>query len=144
MLGNYFTTKQVKRGEGPVETIVKLRDDAPEWVHDAVREAHDGEWPDDWRYETCAAIFDCVHDEVGDSHAIADSLVDIYTGARFAWLAGNINRQSYVDEAQDEGIAGDRASISERVGMGQYLCIERMAAIILQAIEDNAEDPDDD
>ncbi len=133
-MDNYFTNTM--RGE---ERIVTLRDDAPEWVSDAVREAHDGEMPDDWRYDICESIFEEIDPEDDDrDFELADGLVDVYNNARVAWLAGDLGRASYCDEAADEyGIAGDTF---DRLGWGQLYCINQMVGVIRAAIEANEED----
>lgn len=120
------------------DTFVTLRDDAPDWLVDAVREAHGDEMPNDWRYEISARIFDALTDDpTADRHELADGLVDIYTGARLAWLAADIGRAGLVDEACDE-LGIDLGGIVDQVGAGQYVVISQMVDIIADAIDENA------
>ena len=60
-----------------------------EWLRDAVYAAHDGELPNDWRFQICAHIVELLEDGYSaDQHSeLADSLVDVYT-ARPAVVAG--------------------------------------------------------
>src|SRR4051812_18222176 len=94
--------QRVERGE---ETIVTLKDGRPDWLQELVYTAHGDFGPDDWRYQAIEAAIDAIHDASEDAdrseigHDFADSHVDVYTGARLAWLASNLNRPGYVDEA---------------------------------------------
>lgn len=118
-------------------TFYTLSDDHPEWLYDAVQEAHDGEFPNDWRYEHCLHIVSDIDNGSYDPGEIADSLVDIYDSDRLRWLADDPSRTAYCDEAQSDGLAGDDPSVIELAGIGQYLAIERMASILLEAIQEN-------
>jgi len=128
-----FVRKVRDNGEG----FYALKDDAPAWLRDAVMDAHDGELPNDWRYETCAHIwasFDADHyayDE--DAYAeIADGLVDVYTVDLLGWLSRHLDRLGYVEEAAESFGRGD--SLVDEIRQGQYLCIERMVSAIADAI----------
>lgn len=143
-MSDYFKIDNRANGEA----FVKLADDAPEWVLDAVREAHDGEFPDDWRYEMCERIFDGWHDgdwnpDDDDSmYEFADAAVDIYNMARLQWLAGHLERAAYCDEAVAEygwESIGDTYGL---IGVGQLFCIRQMVDTIARAIVDNHETED--
>lgn len=138
-LFNFFEKRYRDNGDG----YVILTDDRPEWLHDAVREAHDDEFPDDWRYEMCRRICGAIddgylNDEDGVSE-FADGAVDIYNSARLHWLADDMGRVQYVDDARDEGFFEGSADTMEQIGMGQYICIERMARVMLDAWLENGE-----
>jgi hypothetical protein len=142
----YKSFERTQRGD---ETITTLRDDAPSWVTDMVYEAHGNMLPDDWRYEwireACAAITDAGEDsdltEVGQEFADG---VDVYTGERLRWLASNLSRADYCDEAQAEGLAGDDAGVIELIGLGQYMERLEVFASVSEAIADHAEETEDD
>ena len=78
-------------------------------------------------------------DEDGVSE-FTDSAVDIYNGARLNWLADDLSRVNYMDDAKSEGLIDGSADILEQIGVGQYVCIEQMARIILDAWLDNKDD----
>lgn len=131
-----------KRDNG--ETFVRLTDGATEWVRDAVREAHDGEFPNDWRYAMCERIADDLADALEDgadmddvTHEIADLLTDMDTSDLFQWLADNTSRAQYVDDANAE--MGHADSLAAQVQAGQFRCIRSMAETLLSAIRDAAE-----
>lgn len=140
MTTNYFQTQTRESGE----TFISMADDCPDWVADVVRDCHDGELPNDWRYETIAAIFGMIEDGYGpdDASEIADSLTDVYNSALVAWLGDNLNRSSYVDDASAEGLTQGNADVFSQIRTGQYLAIEQMATQILAAVAENAETAD--
>lgn len=132
---DFFQTKT--RDDGSV--FICLVDDRPEWVYEAVREAHDDEFPDDWRYEHCALIFEQVAqgaNDPDDADTIADSLVDIYDADIVKWLADNTTRSAYVDDWHNDYGAEFNDVISSIRG-GQYVCLERMARVIIEAWNEN-------
>lgn len=121
---NYFETRERTNGE----RFVCLTDDAPIWLSDAVREAHDGELPNDWRYRICAAICDELRsDGDNDLHELADSLVDGCHYDLMTWASESLNRISDVGEACSEYGVADDAGIIDRLSLGQYATIRKMA-----------------
>lgn len=127
------------------ETFTTLTDDAPEWLRDAILEAHDDELPNDWRYETCESIVGALEDGA-EPEEIADSLVDVYTGPLFQWLADYIGRGAYCDEALESGLAGGTSGdgLEAIVRAGQYLAIETMARGLAEAIAEHQDDDEDE
>lgn len=110
-----------------------LTDDAPEWLLDAVREAHDGEAPNEWRWSRCASLYHAIS-EGHDIHEDIDSLVDIYYTDLYCWLSDNPTRHDYCDEAIAE-IGGD--TLVSIVIAGQHIALQRMAEILQAACEEN-------
>jgi hypothetical protein len=132
---NYFQTKS--RDDG--STFVTKRDDCPEWVADVVQESHDNELPNDWRYETCAAIFDAFAEGSEDVSEIADGLTEFRTGALFQWVADYPGRADWADEVASD--FGMQTTTADLLRQGQFRCIEAMTETIAQAVEENAEVP---
>lgn len=86
------------------EEFRRLKDDAPEWMTDVCRQAHDkGEiLPDDWRYRFIEEAVDALasHDSPDTAR---DSLEpDIYTSDLTGWLHSRNSRAWYLDEAARE------------------------------------------
>jgi hypothetical protein len=130
---SYFQTNTRESGD----TFVTLADDVPEWVRDAVMAAHDGEMPNDWRYQTVAAIFEAFIDTPDAVPSeVAESLADVYTSDRLAWLAGHLERVNYVDEANEEA-GGPCLPLVDQLGAGQFYCILAMADQVYEAIGDH-------
>jgi hypothetical protein len=112
-----------------------LTDDAPEWLLDAVREAHDGEAPNEWRWIHCAALYHAIS-EGSDIDQECDSLVDIYYTDLFQWLADEPTRRYYCDDVIAEGLHSE-ATLYAIVASAQRVALDLMAGIIREACEEN-------
>lgn len=122
-----------------------LSPDAPEWVQTAVYEAHDSELPNDWRYDAARAIFDAL--QTGDADpddpvSWADSYTDVYNADLAAWLAADLSRDSYCEDALSEFGAEGLTGAFDLIRRGQYVSLCQMFAIIAQHFSDNADDDD--
>jgi len=110
-----------KRTDGT--EFIRLDTDSPEWMQNAVRDAHAGMLPDDTRYsmirECAGALADL--EDWENTHETADGLVDIYNNDRLIWLASSLSRADYCDEAQSEDYVSESASMFDRIGAGQYM-----------------------
>lgn len=130
-----------KRADGA--TFYRLKDSRAGWMQDAVREAHDGELPDDWRYETCSDLAERIAEYEDSSDArdavsvMADTITDVYTSELLRWYADNLGRLEYAEDAKREWGAGE--TILDNLLAGQAYCVAQMANVLIQAIED-AED----
>ena len=110
-----------------------------------VRELHDDEMPNDWRYETivdiCTYLMDLIEpiDEQSDvsdiAFSAADSITSIYTSELCEWLSDNTGRQSYIDDAQEEGLIAAEADTFKRLQIGQFECIRSMAVRIIERLQ---------
>lgn len=80
-----------------------------EWVRDMTFEAHGDLLPDDYIYNWIAEVLDlfaysgCETEEQAENNIYEVLEADIYTASLTAWLASNINRVYYLDEAISEG-----------------------------------------
>src|SRR5581483_10250175 len=95
------------RGDDPEQPYVRVKDGSPEWVTELVYAAHGEFLPDDWRYQSIRSCLGDIADnepaELDDYQAEwADANVDVYNGARCAWLASDLRRGGYCDEAAQE------------------------------------------
>lgn len=118
------------------ELYTRLRADAPDWLRDAVYEAHDGEIPNDWRYDICSALWDEITDEGNggmEPHEFADGLADVYTGRLLDWLTPG--RLHYIDTVLEEW--DEIKSFSTILDIAQAYAIDRMAIILVDAYNDN-------
>ena len=134
---HYLThiTTLCERGD---DTIVALKDESPDWVHDLVREAHGDMFPDDWRYEAIRAALRCIADD-GDpddnAGEYADCMVDVYTSDRLAWLASHLDRAMYCDDAIAE-MGGAELGTIERIAYGQYAEASEVYHCVLTSLRD--------
>ena len=110
---------------------VQLKEDQKEKYQEFVRELHDDEMPNNWRYQI---IFDLLHNFVneydqddleGHLSEIADSLVDVYNTDRAKWLADDINRGCIEIDTKN------KTSVFELIGIAQYEAIYSMGFEIL-------------
>jgi hypothetical protein len=111
--------------------IVLPTDSAPEWFTDLCRTAHGTMLPDDWRYEFIDDALSAIADECEDMRDVDDSYP--YTADRLAWLASNIERPGYCDEAAKEyGVkTGD---VLELVTLGMSAEMREVYELVLSAL----------
>lgn len=137
-MAEYF--ERATRDDGTRYT--RLRDDRPEWLQDAVYAAHDGELPNDWRYEQCKYIAGTIDDGNDDAMDIADALTDTYTHDLLTWVSGDLNRVGYVDEALYE--MGNPDGLEQLIRAGQFQCLTVMAQTMINAWNEHANDETDE
>ena len=124
-------------------TFWELRDEINTWgsdLNEFIRDLHDDERPNDWRYEMIVRILDEIIEISEHSNSpewldassqIADSLTCIYTAELAAWFAENASRCKYHDERQEDGCIAANVGLSDRLQAGQFHCIESMAQRVL-------------
>lgn len=140
-LANYF---EHKLGARPVDSptgcrrFVTLRENAPQWVLDAVREAHMGSLPLDWIFAECLAVAERIDegdfDEDGDwIHEHADNRVDIYTAARFHWAAEFCLTSLFANAEADARELSPGPQVGDMLGLIQYCAITNIVATFFNA-----------
>ena len=160
--GSFERRERGNAKSGSGEYFYCLKDDAPDWMRDACRAAHgDDLLPDDFRYSVIAgaaeffleqateylgedapvdAPVDCFDDI--DQHEFCDGMVDIYTTNLTSWMASHLSRVGYVNEAKEQGLLGDDASIETQMMAGQYMEIRDtvdLLASFLMGVEEESE-----
>jgi hypothetical protein len=94
-----FTTR-TRQSSG--ESYVSLKDERPDWVHDAVRAAHGDTLPDDyiysWAQDAFAAIGNAEGSNLDDVASEFAESVDVYTGDLMRWIGSHAGRAIYADE----------------------------------------------
>lgn len=116
------------------ETFVKLDVGAPEWLADAVREAHGDEFPDDWCYDRLQSIACCICDGADEPGPIADQLTDVWNADLCAWLSGNLYRAEFVDEFMENYAGPASDGVFAAIRGGQFLQLDAMASVMLGAV----------
>jgi hypothetical protein len=109
-----------------------------------VRELHDEEWPNDWRYQIIVQILDALIEDseyvsgsdpwLGWDMSVAERLTSVYTSELAAWFAENPSRTSYHEEAIKESLVEYEASLSDRLMLAQNMCIRQMAEKIARKL----------
>lgn len=133
----WFEHKTRNNGEG----FVTLKDGRDEWVNDLVYAAHGDFGPDDYRYNAIQNALRHIADNDTDEDSasdFADSEVDVYTAERFAWLASNLQRAGYVDEARED--LGPTGSVVDDIGRGQYLELQEVYSSVVGSLEARLEE----
>ena len=135
---------ECKRQDGSTYWATTKEVDNDELFADFVRDLHDDEFPNDWRYETivdiCNYLMDLIEpiDKQSDAQDIAfsaaDSITSIYTSELCQWLTDNTGRLSYIDDAQEEGLIAAEADTFKRLQIGQFECIRSMAVRIINRL----------
>jgi hypothetical protein len=135
---------ECKRTDGSTYWATTEQVDNDDLLTDFIRDLHDDEMPNDWRYETivdiCNYLCDLVEtiDSQSDAHDIAfsaaDSITSIYTSELCKWLGENTGRLSYIDDAQEEGLIPAEADTFKRLQIGQFECIRSMAVRIIDRL----------
>ncbi len=137
------------------EKFYRLQEGCPSWLKDStvmrdVHEALDGRLPDDWTYEhtmRCAGSLDEHDPEDAEAareamHEVCDGLVDDYSSARYQWLAAHGGNAALVDEGCEE-LSCETGDITERIGIGQYYALCRIANAVIDACEVEAGERDE-
>lgn len=130
--------------EHNAERVTVLRDGAPTWVRDTVRDAHAGAFPCDWIYETLAGCARNIADtaEAGEdfeeaAFQYADAQV-IYHADVAAWYYHAAHSLTYAQNV-DLRAVGDRGGVEAALA---YACAEHVGdlyAAMLAAVRERAE-----
>lgn len=136
----YFTTSSRARDAGG-GTFTSLRDDRPEWLQDAVYQAHQDRLPCDWVYAECRSAVQAwdegllVSDGDGFSEH-ADSSVDVYTGRLYGW-ASDFRLSDLFANAESEAfdLLSPEADTDKRLAVIQYCAIEAIARTMAAACD---------
>lgn len=113
-------------------------DEIKEAATAAIREAHDEELPNDWRFEVCSLAADAVaeaseEEELSDIAAgVAESVTTVSTSALLSWYADLPGRMCDAEEALSSGGAED---VTAALLQGQWMAAERTALCFLQTLE---------
>ena len=140
-LASSFETRERATGG----TFHALKDDAPQWIADAVRAAHGDRLPSDWIYKQCDYIASdirqaIIYEDIEPSE-LADSIeverealpmrADIYTATLTAWLADDIRNLEYCDQWADE--MGGTGDLCAMISGGQRLAKQEIASVMVSA-----------
>ena len=119
-----------------------VKDGAPEWMVDLCRAAHSaGDMlPDDWRYEFIAdALIALENADDPDEPELEPS---VYTGELTGWLASNVNRYGYCDEATED--YGPFKSLIGLLQAGQLREMEEVYRQVVDFLRDRLDEQDED
>jgi hypothetical protein len=125
-------------------SFVMLPQSAPQWMHEAVKAAHSGEFPNDWRFAKVREIALWLHEQDSldlareDAMEAADGMAYIYTGQILEWYNADASRLSYCDQYAEEFGHDAADTTTLLLGAGHTLAIEQMIHQIINACEARA------
>lgn len=124
------------------EKFITCKAGAPDWVKDIVFDAHDNMLVNDYSYEYVNDALEVIMetDSQEDAQECMENRTEIYNSEMIKWLASNLGRAEYVDEAVSNygykdlysalqlGMAFERAKVLDIVWAGLERQIERETA----------------
>lgn len=135
MFAHYFVTKtRASQKLNERETFVSFAEDAPEWLKEAVRKAHQGTFPNDWIFAECRAAVEAFDEgaltdseDDDDVHAHADGHVEPYTKNLFQWAADLCLTETFSNAEQEANDMGMAAGFRHQLAYIQYAAIRHIA-----------------
>jgi hypothetical protein len=139
----HFAAKtRTEPDHGGDRLFITLTDDAPEWLKEAVRVAHQGTLPNDWIYVECqAAVLAFDEGSLDDSeddgclHEYTDIRIDTATKDLYQWAADLCLTGTFAtaeEEATDMGMLEEKETV-KRIMRVQYAAIRDIADAMRQA-----------
>ena len=124
-------------------SFIKTAPDSPDWIRDAIREAHDGELPNDTRYNL---IEDCIQaitdrdfsDKEEAGNAIFEMSRDVTPGqssSLLLWFSANTSRLHDCDEALADG-REELASVFDALDVGYVYAAALTLSSLIESIEE--------
>jgi hypothetical protein len=132
--GSTFLTTST-RPDG--STFYRLADNAPSWVFKMVHSAHGVLMPDDYRYRWSAYALDAFADYDDPETAISELEAEPYNSQLLAWVASNLSRMDFVDEAISEGCC---ETLSEALSWGQAAEMREVYCSVLESLVTEVEE----
>src|ERR1051326_8774615 len=99
-----FVTKTRRDGEKYI--CVENNDKSPELM-DLIRTAHDGMFPDDYKYQFIHEALEAIAESADEEYIDLMLEPDIYNHDLLKWVSSNLTRASYVDQAVMDGYQYD-------------------------------------
>jgi hypothetical protein len=122
--------------------ILLPADGAPDWFAELCHHAHGSMMPDDWRYEFIQDALAALEDGADEDGIDLDALYP-YTADRLDWLASNLDRPGYCDEAAEDA-GGPPGGIVAFVAWGMDRELREVVELVRARLEEIAEDQEAD
>lgn len=136
---DYFVEDIKNDGE---TRFIKIREGAPEALHDFVRSVHvdefDGLWPNDWVYRTISQAFDELEENGNDIDGV-NIEPDCYYSDLDKWFCDNRIFSSICDDAVAEGLVSGK-EIYKTIAAGQWLAMDRIYRRVSEFLEEAKEE----
>jgi len=134
-----------KRTRDDGSTYYAQSSDAPGWLSRLVYDAHNGELPNDTRYELIRDALSSLSDhaveseeEAQDSDLISEISLDLLPSSSselFSWFAAHSSRVSSIDEALESGRISELSSY-EIISEGWRMDCEEMLQTVVSSLEE--------
>jgi len=124
----------------------QIKPGEPQWIQDMIHACHyQGMLPDDyvfeWVYQFCEEISNL--DEDGDPRDI-EVHSDTYTHDLLKWLASNLTRMDFVEDAIDEYLNNEKCDLTLMIGIGQEKEMQEVLYTLIDKLEDRLDEENDD
>jgi hypothetical protein len=132
------------RTRSDASTYLALSDGTADWIREAVRLSHNGELPNDSRYElirdAAAAISDQHFTDIEEARSavfeLSTDLVPSYTSELLQWFSANTSRLCDCDDCLEQ--SGDRIfSVSAALELGYRSAAEDVLNTLITEIDEN-------
>lgn len=141
---SYFERRErppARQGDEPGH-FYTLKDRHPVWVQELAHKAHGDMMPDNFRYETIVDVLQALSE--GQDPEEPSLEADVYNHDLLAWLASNLERAGYVDEAVEQfGHAGEGGSrgggITGDIAQGQWYEKDEIWRLVVEALNERLE-----
>lgn len=133
-------------------TFKAFKSEAPEWCRSLAMVAHDGEFPNDSRYDLICKALDSIADS--DAKEESEAMEEVrqwsldalpcWTTSLLSFFAENAGRLKYCDQAMEDGSA---ESIDDILSEGWRLCFEEVLCTVISSLEEERDsifNPDTD
>ena len=97
---NSFTQKQCDKFRMPDEYFYILKDDAPEWLTQLVKEVHGEMFPDDYKYKFVVDALEALADadDIDTAEEIMREGIELYTYKLIHWVQSHTDRLAMANE----------------------------------------------
>lgn len=139
-----FSSSLERRTREDGSSYWDLRSDSPDWLRSAVREAHEGELPNDSRYElirdAAVVLSDgsfSDEDEAREAlYELSEDLCPLSSYELLQWFSAHLSRLSDCDEALEE-TGSSVSSVADALGLGYRRAAESVLSVLISEIEEN-------
>lgn len=113
--------------------FISVKDGSPEWVKTICRVCHEEFLPDDHKYRFIEEALHFIYNAESEEHLMDFNVeADVYTADLLNWVASNINRTAYADEAMKE--YGEFKNFTALLSTAQYLEKREICQILIQEL----------
>lgn len=129
---NSFFEQKTRSGGDEDDRFYAMKNYRPTWVREMAFAAHGDMTPDDYKYQYIVDTLDALSEGVNPDEPNFEP--DPYNTNRTKWLASNLNRAYYVNDAVIE-YGSEGTDILDDIGLGQIYEKRQVWEIVLNALQ---------